>query len=636
MSRMLSVSRQRTAITPEMEALLAEEAASTNYARNAIKRYPNEPYRAVLGALHESLDEAHQRTLVRPLYPPGAAPALKLAPGFALPLAEPAHQTAADAGRVLDIVNNSLHAGRARALAGGGLTTLRQRLQVFGLHTYTLDLRQHSARHEAAVAEVLQTQGMNYAALDEAGRVAALTQQLAAPAQSLLDRATTLTQPTRDVLEPLQLAHEAMQRYGDDVIGIYIISMSEQLSDVLEALTLQHWCRLPRGPLPIAPLFETLEDLNRAPEVLGAMFAHPAYRDMLAACGNHQYVMLGYSDSNKDCGYLAANWALFKAQETIAAACEAAGVTFTLFHGRGGTIARGGGPAARAILAQPRGLLHGGIRITEQGEVLSTRYHNPHIARRHLEQVAYGVLLAMHKAPSATPERVPHAWRAVMDVLSDASVRAYQQLVEDTDFIRFWQVTTPIQEISQLKLGSRPSFRRATRSLDDVRAIPWVFSWMQSRYVLPGWYGLGSGLLAATVAQTSLLQEMYHDWPFFASVIDNAQQSLVKADLPIAREYLLALVDDASLRDRFFGMIEAEFARTREAVLRISGQRQLLDNERTLQQSIQLRNPYIDPMNFIQVEMIRRLRSQTGDPDTLKRVIDLTINGVSSGLRNTG
>ena len=465
--------------------------------------------------------------------------------------------------------------------------------------------------------------------------MALLSTALAAPSQSILDRAGTLTPQTQDVLDPFMLAHEAITRYGDDVIGYYIISMTNNLSDVLEVLLMMKWCRVPFAALPIAPLFETLDDLDRAPEILNRMFAHPAYREAIRACGDEQLVMLGYSDSNKDCGYLAANWALFKAQETIASACEAAGIKFALFHGRGGTIARGGGPAAKAILAQPRGLIHGGIRITEQGEVLSTRYHNPEIARRHLEQVAYGVLHAMHKAPGATSTSLPLEWRSAMDEMARASVRTYQALIEDADFIAFWRKATPIDEISTLKLGSRPSFRRTAKSLDDVRAIPWVFSWMQGRFVLPGWYGLGSGLSGLGADHSDLLQTMYKLWPFFQTTIDNAQQSMVKTDLSIARQYL-TLVDDVTLRERFAALIESEYARTRAAILRITGQRELLDNERTLQQSIQLRNPYVDPLNYIQVEMIRRLRTGTGDPEALKRVIDLTINGLSSGLRNTG
>jgi phosphoenolpyruvate carboxylase len=353
--------------------------------------------------------------------------------------------------------------------------------------------------------------------------------------------------------------------------------------------------------------------------------------------------MLGYSDSNKDCGYITANWELYKAQETVAAVCSEHGIRFTLFHGRGGTIARGGGPAAKAILAQPAGLRDGRIRITEQGEVLSTRYQDPALARRHLEQVAYGVLKAAHQARH--PQPVPPAWVEAMEEISECGFEAYRELVHnDPDFLTFWAQATPIAEISALKVGSRPAFRRQTRSVADLRAIPWVFSWMQSRFVLPGWYGLGSalqGLLRG--GKFDLLREMYREWPFFQTTLDNAQQSLTKADIGIASLYA-TLVEDEGIRERVFAIIKAEFDRTCDVILQITGQAALLDNEPTLQKSIRLRNPYVDPLNYIQVEMIRRLRervktngaTESADVTELRRVIDLTINGVSAGLRNTG
>lgn len=318
----------------------------------------------------------------------------------------------------------------------------------------------------------------------------------------------------------------------------------------------------------------------------------------------------------------------------------------TLFHGRGGTIARGGGPTARAILAQPAGLINGRIRITEQGEVLSSRYHDPGLARRHLEQVMYGALLGTYAARNARP--APEAWVHTMEHLAEVGFRAYRQLVYETPgFLTFWKQATPIDEISELKVGSRPAFRRQTRSVEDLRAIPWVFSWMQSRFVLPGWYGLGSALstgLAQGEAARECLRQMYREWSFFRTMIDNAQQSLAKADMGIASLYA-TLVEDEALRERIFTQIKAEFDRTCEAVLTITGQSAILDNEPVLQSSIRLRNPYVDPLNYIQVEMLHRLRAlQRANPSgshaeeikVLRRVVELTINGVSAGLRNTG
>ncbi|MCS7061454.1 MAG: phosphoenolpyruvate carboxylase [Anaerolineae bacterium] len=657
LSDLLSISKRRDPVSGQLLSLIDSDRFSSRSVQALAERYPNEPYRVVLADLAARLDQALREIDARPLYPFNRPPALMLSGSLSLPLPEQPALKAEEAARTLDVVADSLQAGRAARLAEGELKALRHQLAVFGLHGARLDLRQHSAWHEAAVAEVLAKTGLigntPYTQLDETQKVAVLSAALAQPLRSALDRAGVLSDETRHVIEPIQLARETIRRYGREVLGLYIISMTNGLSDVLEVLLMLRWCGT---VMPIVPLFETLDDLTRAPEILSAMFAHPHYRDHLAQHGNHQTIMLGYSDSNKDCGYLTANWALFKAQETIARACKEAGVTFTLFHGRGGTIARGGGPAARAILAQPQGLIHGSIRITEQGEVLSTRYHDPDIARRHLEQVAYGALLAIHQAQH--PQPAPQAWRDCMEHMSAAALAAYRGLVyEDPDFLTFWQQATPIREISSLKIGSRPAYRRQTRSVADLRAIPWVFSWMQSRFVLPGWYGLGTGLQSAGAIPSEdvsidsaapawgglpLLREMYQNWPFFQTLIDNAQQSLTKADMGIAEQYA-GLVGDAVMRARIFSLIRAEYDRACRAVCAITGQSALLDNEPVLQRSIQLRNPYVDPLNYIQVEMIRRLRrhSEQGvgaseDTELLRAVIDLTINGVSSGLRNTG
>lgn len=647
LSRLLSISINRDSITPEMQALIerANGASATSRVRMIAQRYPNEPYRMVLASLNAQLQEAFQQTKSHPLYPFNAArPALLLSPSLSLPLTLPPAMTLRQVKETLATVSDSLRRGRAALLASGELSDLQHQLDVFGLHWARLDLRQHSAWHEEAVAEILTKSGVcdNYAQLDEAQKVALLTAQLSQPNSSLLDRIGPLDEGALCVTEPLELAREAIERYGREALGIYIISMTDGLSDVLEVALLMAWCRV---RLPIAPLFETREDLRHAPDILRAMFAHPIYRDILRAQADEQIIMLGYSDSNKDCGYITANWELYKAQEAIAAVCREHGIRFTLFHGRGGTIARGGGPAAKAILAQPIGLLDGRIRITEQGEVLSTRYQDPDLARRHLEQVTYGVLLGMHRADH--PLAIPAEWKATMEEIADRGFEAYRALVhEDPDFLKFWEQATPIAEISMLKVGSRPAFRRQTRSVQDLRAIPWVFSWMQSRFVLPGWYGLGAALEAMLQRgedMRTLLQRMYCEWPFFQTTLDNAQQSLTKADMGIASLYA-TLVEDERIRERIFGIIRQEFDRTCRAIFAITGQTALLDNEPVLQKSIRLRNPYVDPLNYIQVEMIRRLRrlkqsgatEETAEVAMLRRVIELTINGVSAGLRNTG
>lgn len=647
LSRLLTISINRDVITPEMQALIARVTgdSAASRVRAIAQRYPSEPYRMVLAGLVAQLQEALQQTKSQPLYPFSAArPSLALSPSLSLPLATSPTVTTRQLKESLDTIAASLRRGRATLLADGELRDLQRQLDVFGLHWARLDLRQHSAWHEAAVAEILARSGIcdNYAELDEAQKVTLLTAQLSQPNSSLLDRIGPLDESALCVTQPLELAREAIERYGRDALGVYIISMTNGLSDVLEVALLMAWCRV---RLPIVPLFETREDLHHAADILRAMFAHPIYRDSLRAQADEQIIMLGYSDSNKDCGYITANWELYKAQEAITEVCRAHGIRFTIFHGRGGTIARGGGPAAKAILAQPIGLLDGRIRITEQGEVLSTRYQDPDLARRHLEQVTYGVLLGMHRADH--PLAIPAEWKAAMEEIAERGFEAYRALVyEDADFLKFWEQATPIAEISELKVGSRPAFRRQTRSVQDLRAIPWVFSWMQSRFVLPGWYGLGTAL-EATLQRgedaRTLLQRMYREWPFFQTTLDNAQQSLAKADMGIASLYA-TLVEDERIRKRIFDIIQKEFDRTCRAIFAITSQTALLDNEPVLQKSIRLRNPYVDPLNYIQVEMIRRLRrlKQSGETEAspevamLRRVIELTINGVSAGLRNTG
>jgi phosphoenolpyruvate carboxylase len=449
---------------------------------------------------------------------------------------------------------------------------------------------------------------------------------------------TAFSAATRNVIEPLALTGQVSAKFGPEALGIYIISMTDGVSDLLEVMLLMKLAN--SAPLPIAPLFETLDDLNRAPEILSELFTHPVYASELAKHKRHQHVMLGYSDSNKDCGYLAANWGLFKAQDEIARVCRGHDVRVTLFHGRGGSIARGGGPAAKAILAQPIGLRDGGIRVTEQGEVLSTRYHDPDLAHRILEQMAYGVLLGAHAAKNHEP--APKAWLEAMEKMSAAGVAAYKALVhDDPDFLVFWKQSTPIDEISNLKFGSRPTFRRNTTSVEDLRAIPWVFSWMQSRFVFPGWFGLGAALdavLSQGAASKKLLREMYAGWPFFKTMIDNAQLTLRKADLPIARLYA-ELVEEPRIKKRILAALTGEFERTEAAILAITGEKHLLADEPVLLKSVQLRNPYIDPLNYIQVEMIKRLRSgklSKDEDEATRAVVELTINGISGGLKNTG
>jgi len=615
----LTVSDRRAKFSPVIRRMAEQCRESSASMARVIGRYPHEPYRIILRSLREQLMAQVEKGLIDPA--PTGAPRVSV---------EEVRRTLAD-------IDADLKRGPAAPLAGGDLTGARSQVDVFGLGMARLDLRQHSGWHAKAVAELLKRP--DYEQLPEAEKIAALSAALAEVSPLGDAEIAALSGDVRLVLDPLRLAARALAEYGPDALGIYIISMTNEVSDLLEVQWLQ---ALAGVRLPIAPLFETLDDLNRAPEILTGLFGSPLYAAELAQHGRHQHVMLGYSDSNKDCGYLTANWALYQAQDAIMAVCAKHKVKVTLFHGRGGSIARGGGPAAKAILAQPVGLKDGGIRVTEQGEVLSTRYHDVDLAHRVLEQMAYGVLLGSNEAQRGA-RKLPRHWVQAMEEMSAAALSAYTACVhDDPEFLVFWKQATPIDEIGELNFGSRPTYRRkGSLSVADLRAIPWVFSWMQSRFNFPGWYGLGSGLgaiLKRGPEGEKLLREMYQKWPFFQTAIANAQLTMCKADMAIASVYA-SLVEDEGIRERVLARILQEFDLAEKAVLIATGQRELLENEPVLAQSIKLRNPYVDPLNYLQVEMLKRRRSgrlKKSDQDGIRAVMELTVNGIAGGLKNTG
>lgn len=615
LARSLTVSDRRDTVVPALVRGLRDQLHLTQHLEELQRRYPHEPYRLLLGVLRERLRQAVEETRQARFLPGDSAGG----PVFSA-------QTVAE---TFDAIHESLAAGRGEMLVRGELRTARQQIAAFGLHTARLDLRQHSGLHEEAVGELLERR--DYAKLPEQEKIALLAEAAQAARPVTAEAIARLSPTARAVLEPLLLVRHAAASFGAEALGIYVISMTAEVSDLLEVEVLM---AATGASLPVAPLFETLDDLRRAPEILRSYFALPQRKPA------HQHIMLGYSDSNKDCGYLTANWALFRAQDEIVRVCREQGVAVTLFHGRGGSIARGGGPAAKAILAQPVGLRDGGIRVTEQGEVLSTRYHDPDLAHRILEQMAYGVMLGIHAAE--TPVKPPAAWVEAMDTMAAAGYEAYAALVHhDPEFLEFWRQATPIDEIGNLKLGSRPTYRKATTRVEDLRAIPWVFSWMQSRFNFPGWFGLGSGLdavLRQGAAGRRRLREMHREWPFFQTLIDNAQLTMRKADMGIATLYA-GLVTNTKIRRRILGVLMAEFARTERAILAVTGARRLLANEPVLLKSVELRNPYIDPLNYLQVEMLRRLRQgrlNEAETSATRAVVELTISGISGGLKNTG
>jgi phosphoenolpyruvate carboxylase len=412
------------------------------------------------------------------------------------------------------------------------------------------------------------------------------------------------------------------------------------VSDLLEVGIMLKEVGLVRGrelALNIIPLFETIDDLRRAADTMRAAFALPCYRAWLAGRGNWQEVMLGYSDSNKDGGYLAANWALYRAESALVAAFRADGVKLRLFHGRGGTVGRGGGPSYEAILAQPAGSVTGGLRITEQGEIIASKYSDPELGRRNLETLAAATLEASIVDAENLGERAG-VYHAALDALAAYALAAYRALVYETpEFVGYFRASTPIAEIAELNIGSRPAARTASSRIEDLRAIPWVFSWGQCRLMLPGWFGFGAAVDAWLVdcpQGLSLLREMHARWPFFKSVLSNMAMVLAKTDLAIASRYA-DLVPDAAVREPIFARLAADHRRTVELLLEITGQETLLYDNPTLARSIRDRFPYLDPLNHLQVELLRRYRGGQTDERT-KRGIHLTINGLAAGLRNSG
>ncbi|MCB0060709.1 MAG: phosphoenolpyruvate carboxylase, partial [Caldilineaceae bacterium] len=541
----------------------------------------------------------------------------------------------------LYLIRESLNANKGERLAQGRLAGLIRAAEIFGFHLATLDIRQHADRHRSAMTEVLERYGIapNYAEMDEAARVALLSREIASerPLTARLD----FSEATNETIELFRLIRRARQEVGKPIIETYIISMTTSVSNLLEVLLFARDAGL-FGEIEVSPLFETIDDLLAAPRIMTALFENEIYRKHLAARGNRQQIMIGYSDSNKDGGYLRANWMLFQAQRTLAQVCDMYGIQLTLFHGRGGTLGRGGGPTNRAILAQPPESVRGRIRVTEQGEVVSSRYDDEAIAHRHLEQLVNAVLLSSGRRPVYPKSDL---WAETMETLSQAAYTKYRSLVEKPNFVRYFHEATPIDHVDQLNIGSRPARRKKTEAIFDLRAIPWVFAWTQSRVNLPSWYGVGTALGdwltdgegdELNAERLSALREMYQEWPFFRTVLDNIQVGLGKADIHIARLY--ARLADADLQAEIFDDLTAEFARTRTMLLAITEMQELLDNEQWLQRSIRLRNPYVDPLNYIQVSLLRELRKEGPLPhrDLLQSGVNLSVNGIAAGLQNVG
>ena len=635
LDRSLSVSERLAEVPEAMHDAVAAQGEPEGHLAFLRARYPHETYRHMAAQLGVDLAEASAGDMVARLKGEDLPPLrMRRMENLLEPLA---------------LMDRSLREAGMGDIARADLERTIHQARSFGLHTARLDLRQYSDYNTAVLDELFGRLGWfdGFAGLDGTRRAEVLTDMLARPIPAL-DDLGELSDKTAETLDLFRIVRRAVDYYGPELFGPYVVSMTHGAEDILAPLLLARWHGIclrddgaPEG-ISFAPLFETRDDLRAAPAIMTALFAHPGYAPHLARAGRRQTIMIGYSDSNKDAGYLAANWELYQGQDALARTCEAHGVMMTLFHGRGGTIARGGGPANRAILAQPPGSVGGRIRITEQGEVIADRYSHPAVAARHLQQVVHAVLTSSAPEGYRPGARPKPEWTAAMDELAAVSYRAYRGLIYETpELLTYWSQATPMDEINQLRIGSRPSRRTGAATFDSLRAIPWGFSWMQCRHVLPGWLGVGEALssFGRTPAGLSGLQEMYRQWPFFRNLLDNSQVSMAQADMGIARLYA-ELVEDSRVRNLVFNRVEAAFNSTREAILQTVGLRELLDNAPVLQRAVRRRNPYIDPLNFIQISLLRRLRALP-DPEgetaeRLREPIFLTISGIASGLKNTG
>ncbi|WP_332815002.1 phosphoenolpyruvate carboxylase [Ramlibacter sp.] len=633
LGRELSVSALLVDITPEMRELAARSPDSNEHRQD-------EPYRRALAGMYARL-AATLKALT------GGEAARHL-----LPPQNP-YPSAQDFLADLCTIRASLLANRSGALAANRLQPLIRAVEVFGFHLATMDLRQSSDQHERVVAELLAVARVEprYERLPEPARCELLL-RLLGDARPLRVLGARYSDHASGELAIFESALRLRAQYGPEAIRHYIISHTEAVSDLLEVLLLQKECGLLLGTLDrdavaaliVVPLFETIDDLRNAASILQAFYALPGIADLVERSGAEQDVMLGYSDSNKDGGIFTSNWELYRAGTALVELFDRMApqhrIRLRMFHGRGGTVGRGGGPSYQAVLAQPPGTVRGQIRLTEQGEVIASKYANPEIGRRNLETLVAATLEATLLQPA---KPAPREFLQAAGQLSAASMAAYRSLVYDTPgFADYFQAATPIREIAELNIGSRPASRKANHRIEDLRAIPWSFSWGQCRLTLPGWYGFGAAVESFLQGEPgsprkerlALLQKMYRHWPFFRALLSNMDMVLAKSDLALASRYA-SLVADARLRKRIFSAIEAEWHRTADALALVTGEKQRLADNPAMQRSIRHRFPYIDPLHHLQVELVRRLRAGQAD-ERVRRGIHISINGIAAGLRNTG
>ena len=615
LSAVLSQDGDRYAINDALaESIAADADRFPAVAAEARERYPDEPYRQKLKLMRERLDRVDD---VRPGgYPNGDA-------------------FLAD----LDVIADSLSADRNDVVRESFIDPLRRQVDTFGFVLASLDLRDHRENHTETVAEAVAVEGIDYREMDETDRAEFLTEAILQDEPVVdTDAPGDVSDTAERVLERFRALSDWQSEYGTQAIDTYCISMTEEPSHVLEVLFLADQVGVVTLPdhcgIDVVPLLETESALNGAERILGSLFENEAYGAALEARGEVQEVMLGYSDSNKENGFLAANWDLYKNQRRLAQFCRDEEVTLRLFHGRGGSISRGGGPMNEALLALPNETVTGQVKFTEQGEAIAEKYANRRIAERELEQMLDAQIRARHEANAEPTEEIPEGWVDAMETMVPAARTTYRDLLNADGFVSYFGQATPISVVEDLNLGSRPASRSGERTVEDLRAIPWVFSWTQTRLILPGWYALASGIDAylddvGEEAGLETLRQMYEDWPFFRTTLDNAGLALARTEPEIAAEY--ADLADDELRERFFPDLVAEYERGRELVLTISGRDELIRRE-WLSESLNRRNPYVDPLNLLQADLLGR----THRTDEEERTLRLTVNGIAAGMKNTG
>jgi phosphoenolpyruvate carboxylase len=606
---------------PELRALLDALAERfPDVARELEERNPEEPYRRLFRLVATRLRATRKR------FPEGY--------GSPLELLEDLH-----------VAERALRSQGALFVAGDALRDVIRQVEVFGFHFAALDVREHADAHRDAIDEILRELHVEerYAELPESGRVAVLAREIADRRPLIPLDISGFSASTRQVVETFRTMHDLLHGAHPQTIGSYIVSHAEGAADLLEVLLLMKEVGLSRAggagaQLRIVPLFESGEALAGAADTIGELLKTPVYRTALDSVGL-QEIMVGYSDSNKDVGYVASGWRIYRAQLEMASVLRDHGISWEFFHGRGGAVGRGGGPSYTAVRAQPPGTVAGRLKVTEQGEMLSAKFSVPEIAHRELELITSAALVtSLERLDGDSPDRLAR-YEAVTAQMAELSMEVYRGLVYgDRDFAAFFHAATPVNEVQRLQLGSRPAKRRASTRIEDFRAIPWVFSWTQARAVLPAWYGLGTALEWAREQHgVELLREMDRDWPFFAALLSNAEMACFKVDLDIARRYA-ELYEDEAARERIWGHIETEFRRTLAELGRVRDEEHLLDREPILQRALARRKPYVDPLSFVQLELLRRLRA-AGDESQLPELVRaslLTINGIAGGMRNTG